>query len=384
MSYGFRAMDSGWGFLGCWEADRLVRHESRRRSMARVADHLSVEDLEARLRSAQDPTATRHFQVIWLLARGHTIADVAAVTSFGRRWIEPLLARYNAHGPEALGDLRRRNGGVPRVLRPALLERLRARLEAPPPDGGLWSSRKVAAWMAGELGLAAVLPQRGWEALKAIDWSVQKPRPRHPAAATPEEREAFKKKLEQAVAEARAQHPDTPIEVWATDEHRIGLKPILRRVWAPKGQRPIALGHHRYKWLYVTAFVQPISGETFWSISNGVSKPFFAALLALFAREAGAGRDRIIVRGLDSARWHTAPNLVVPEALGLADLPPYSPELQPAEHLWPILDEPLANRYFATLADLARVVTERCRILNRDQLKPGTNFHWWPKPATPA
>src|SRR4051812_23684025 len=29
------------------------------------------------------------------------------------------------------------------------------------------------------------------------------------------------------------------------------LKPILRRVWAPKGQRPIALGHHRYKWLYV-------------------------------------------------------------------------------------------------------------------------------------
>src|SRR5947208_15677233 len=65
--------------------------------MARVAGHLSVEDLEARLRWAQDPTATRHFQVIWLLARGHTIADVAAVTSFVPRWIEQLLARYNAH-----------------------------------------------------------------------------------------------------------------------------------------------------------------------------------------------------------------------------------------------------------------------------------------------
>src|SRR4030095_14803044 len=129
--------------------------------MARVAAHLSVEDLEAGFRSARDPTATRHFQVIWLLARGHTIADVAAVTSFGRRWIEQLLARYNAHGPEALGDLRRRNGGVPSVLRPALLECLRARLTQPPPNGGLWSSRKVAAWMAGELGLAAVLPQRG-------------------------------------------------------------------------------------------------------------------------------------------------------------------------------------------------------------------------------
>src|SRR5437763_12539622 len=117
----------------------------------------------------------------------------ASLTIFGRLWSDQIRARYNAKVPEALGDLRRRNGGVPRGLRPALLERLRARLEAPPPDGGLWSSRNVAAWMAGERGRAAVFPQRGWEALKAIDWTVQKPRPRHPASATPEAQEAFKK-----------------------------------------------------------------------------------------------------------------------------------------------------------------------------------------------
>src|SRR4051812_25112143 len=67
--------------------------------------------------------------------------------------------------------------------------------------------------------------------------------------------------------------------------------PVLPSYWrTTTGQRsssaPGPLPH-----LYVTAFVQPISGETFWYISNGVSKPFFAALLALFAREAGAGRD---------------------------------------------------------------------------------------------
>ena len=39
---------------------------------------------------------------------------------------------------------------------------------------------------------------------------------------------------------------------------------------------------------------------------------------------------------------------------------------------------------FATLADLEQVITARCRVLNRDQLKPGTNFHWWPKPYSPA
>src|SRR3954453_12523476 len=187
-------------FLGCCEAGRLVRHESRRRAMARGAAHLSVEDLEAGFRSARDPTAPRHFQVIWLLARGHTIADVAAVTSFGPRWIEQLLARYTAHGPEALGDLRRRNGGVPSVLHPALLERLRARLEAPPPDGGLWSSRKVAAWMAGGVGRAGGVAPRGWEALKAIGWSVQKPRPPPPRLGHAGGARGVQKKLEQAVA----------------------------------------------------------------------------------------------------------------------------------------------------------------------------------------
>jgi transposase len=161
--------------------------------MAHVADHLSGLALEQQYRSCTDVTAARHVQAIWLLAKGHHIAEVAATVSFARRWVERLLARYNAQGPQALGDLRHRNGTNPSILRPDLLEKLKARLREPPPDGGLWTSPKVAAWMAGELGLAAVLPQRGWEALKAIGWSVQKPRPRHPASATPEEREAFKK-----------------------------------------------------------------------------------------------------------------------------------------------------------------------------------------------
>src|SRR4051812_18201872 len=183
----------GRGFSGSEDADRLKRHESRRRTMAHEADHLSVSALEQQYRSCTDVTAARHFQTIWLLAKGHEIAAVSATVSFARRWVERLLARYNAQGPQALADLRRRNGTNPSVLKPDLLDKLKPRLREPPPDGGLWTSPKVAAWMAGQLGLAEVLPQRGWEALKAIGWSVQKPRPRHPAAATPEERETFKK-----------------------------------------------------------------------------------------------------------------------------------------------------------------------------------------------
>jgi hypothetical protein len=62
--------------------------------MAHVADHLSVSALEQQYRSCTDVTAARHVQTIWLLAKGHTIAEVAATVSFARRWVERLLARY--------------------------------------------------------------------------------------------------------------------------------------------------------------------------------------------------------------------------------------------------------------------------------------------------
>jgi hypothetical protein len=174
-----------------------------------------------------------------------------------------------------------------------------------------------------------------------------------------------------------------PVELWATDEHRLGLKPVQRRVWAPIGARPVALGHHRFEWLSVTAFVAPESGETVWYLSNGIDKPVFEMMLAGFAREVGAGRDRIILLLLDGAGWHTEPGLALPEGIRLIHLPPYTPELQPAEHLWPLVDEPVVNRHSETLEALDAVLAERCRTLgqDRDLIAANTTFHWWPNAA---
>jgi transposase len=160
--------------------------------MARIVGHLPVEELEARYRSARDVTTARHTQAIWLLAQGRTVPEVAEVLAFVPRWVTQLAARYNALGPEVLGDQRRRNGRAASLLTPDLLAALAERLKQPPEDGGVWSGPKVAGWMARHLGLRKVHPQRGWEALKRIGWSVQAPRPRHARAATPEQQAAFK------------------------------------------------------------------------------------------------------------------------------------------------------------------------------------------------
>ena len=71
------------------------------------------------------------------------------------------------------------------------------------------------------------------------------PDPRHPHAATPEEREAFKKNWSRPSPRS-GQSTRADDRIWATDEHRIGLKPIMRGVWAPNGERPVAIGHHRF------------------------------------------------------------------------------------------------------------------------------------------
>src|SRR5579864_2905197 len=122
------------------------------------------------------------------------------------------------------------------------------------------------------------------------------------------------------------------------DEHRIGLKPITRGVWSPKGERPLALGHHRYEWLYVYGFVEPTTGRTVWNVSNAVCKEMFEAVLADFAKSIGVGDHKRAVLQLDNAGWHGPENLVVPKGIRLVFQPSHSPELQPAEHLWAFVD----------------------------------------------
>jgi Homeodomain-like domain len=120
------------------------------------------------------------------------VLDVAGVLAFAPRWVEQLAARYNAHGPDMLGDQRRRNGRAASVLTAAVLAALAERLRTPPDDGGRWTGPKVALWMARQLGAERVHPQRGWEALGRVRWALQAPRPRHPRSATPEQQAAFR------------------------------------------------------------------------------------------------------------------------------------------------------------------------------------------------
>jgi len=198
---------------------------------------------------------------------------------------------------------------------------------------------------------------------------------------------SFKKTLPEAVQNLTSAHPDAEVEHWTMDEHRIGLKPIIRRVWRRRGQRPIVKVQHRYKWMYLYGFVCPSSGQTFWLLLPTVSIATYTLALAEFAQSVGAGPNKQVLVVLDQAGWHISEQVVIPEGLHLLFLPPYSPELQPAEHLWELTDEAIANRHFEDLAELMDVQAERCRKLRElpELIRNRTHFHWWPEqPYNPS
>src|SRR5262249_28622955 len=111
------------------------------------------------------------------------------------------------------------------------------------------------------------------------------------------------------------------------------------------------------------------------------SIPLFEVELAAFARQAGAGPKKKIVLVLDRAGWHTSAHLRVPKHVYLLFLPPYSPELQPAEHLWPLTNTPLLNRHFASLEELEDAQLAYCALLQGqpERVRSTTRFHWWPQ-----
>lgn len=62
----------------------------------------------------------------------------------------------------------------------------------------------------------------------------------------------FQKNLSERLKEIRNAYPKAEeVELWAEDEARLGLKPVMRRVWAPVGKRPVARFKRGYKWTYL-------------------------------------------------------------------------------------------------------------------------------------
>jgi hypothetical protein len=138
-----------------------------------------------------------------------------------------------------------------------------------------------------------------------------------------------------------------PVEIWFTDEARVGQQGTITRVWAKRGSRPRAPRDRRYEWAYLFGAVCPERNTGAAIIMPEVNVEAMSEHLAEISQCVSLGAIALVV--LDGAGWHSSPRLDIPDNIVLLPLPPYAPELNPTENVWEYLrDNILSMRIWNT------------------------------------
>lgn len=140
--------------------------------LAYLANHLSSEQLKQRYQRCTEPVESRRWHLLWLVSTQWSIKRASEAVGINYDYAKSILSRYNQQGEVSVenGRKQRHSGGKAALLNDSQLQQLRAALEKPPDDGGLWSGPKVARWIEQKTG-QKVWAQRGWDYLKRCRFS---------------------------------------------------------------------------------------------------------------------------------------------------------------------------------------------------------------------
>src|SRR4028119_1683570 len=154
--------------------------------------HLSAQQLKQGYRDASDRVESRRWHLLWMVATGWTLKLAAIAIGINYDYAKEILHNYNKQGVAAISNRRKtlRRNSSSALLNAEALSKLRRALKSRPADGGIWTGPKVARWIAQETGREKVWAQRGWDYLKRLKYSPQRPRPKH-YKGDEQEQEAF-------------------------------------------------------------------------------------------------------------------------------------------------------------------------------------------------
>lgn len=145
----------------------------------------------------------------------------------------------------------------------------------------------------------------------------------------------------------------TTVNIYAMDESRFGLLSIQRRCLTARGIKPLVPYQHQFKNFYLFGGYSPINGDHYTLELPYCNADCFQQYLNGLS---GHKPTEFKIMILDNGAFHKARRLVIPANIALLFLPPYSPELNPAEKIWRYIKDRLANQIFKTLEDLSVTV----------------------------
>ena len=165
-----------------------------------------------------------------------------------------------------------------------------------------------------------------------------------------------------------------PVKVFAQDETRLGLQPILRRRITACGVQPGATVWQRFDNFYLFGAVEPTTGDSFFLELPLLNSAMFQLWLDNFAQTFAASFNILV---LDNGAFHTAKTLRWPPNVATVPFPPYSPELNPIERLWRDLKDQLAHSVAKHLNELSDTVCHLIQNYSQVALKSLTGFAYF-------
>jgi transposase len=132
-----------------------------------------------------------------------------------------------------------------------------------------------------------------------------------------------------------------------------------------------------FEWVYVFGSVCPSDGRCHSCLISRADTMAMNGYLEDFSRSLAEGEHALLV--LDRAGWHRSKGLKIPGNVTLLWLPPYSPQLNPAELIWrQMRARRLSNVVFDTVWQMDKAVAEAWLYITRDvsEIKSLCFFPW--------
>jgi len=167
-----------------------------------------------------------------------------------------------------------------------------------------------------------------------------------------------------------------PLKLIFQDEARFGRMQNPVKCWVPRGVRPhVALQRVR-EYMYVYSAVCPVDGDSYSLILPWTNTDMMELFLGYCSEYY---KDYRVIMIMDGASWHKSKRFNKFENIRIISLPPYSPELNPTEHLWEhIREKYLGNRFWETMEILIDTLYKALLdiVANKEIVKSLTGFHW--------
>lgn len=190
---------------------------------------------------------------------------------------------------------------------------------------------------------------------------------------------SFLKNLENSLKQIRFnlnKDKITSVNLYFQDESRFGLITKQKRVITAKGIKPIGKYKHSYLYKWLWGSFSPITGESFCMTTDGVSKDLFIKYLEDFSQHKPEELKIIVI---DNAAFHSTKDIVLPENIVLMPIPPYCPELNPAEKVWQWMKDKIAMKIFDTLETLENKMEQIIENIEGELIKSITGYEFYTK-----